>query len=81
MPKPTSPRLQPLGSPGGMVTPMDLGPGGEGGEFFSRGQPMSGPDAEREQEEVRMALARDDDMGRQGVSTPPALEITQVAAT
>lgn len=78
--KPTSPRLQPLGSPGGLVTPMDLGTGTDDG-FFSPSRLMSGPDAEREQAEVRMALRADDERRRQGGSESSALDIGRVAAT
>lgn len=69
-PRPVSPRLQPLGSPG-PVTPMELeGHGGEGG-YLTRGRPVPSPDAGRESHAVARAMqAENERMRREGRGSP-----------
>ncbi|TPX18038.1 uncharacterized protein E0L32_011904 [Thyridium curvatum] len=75
MHKPLSPKLMPLGSPG-PVTPMDLE--GEGDSYLSRGRPMSGPDADRETEEVARAMRMEEERRRREGATSPAIELGPV---
>lgn len=72
--KPTSPRLLPLGSPG-PVTPMDL----EGGDsYLTLGRAVSGPDAEREAEEIARAVRNEAERRRREGATSPAVELGPV---
>ena len=72
--KPISPRLLPLGSPG-PVTPMDL----EGSDsYLTLGRAVSGPDAEREAEEIARAIRVEADRRRREGATSPAIELGPV---
>jgi len=73
--KPVSPRLLPLGSPG-PVTPMDL----EGGEasYLTRGRHVSGPDADRETEEVARAIRAEAERRRREGASSPVVELGPV---
>lgn len=73
--KPLTPNLLPLGSPG-PVTPMDL-EGGDAG-YMTRGRPVSGPDAERESEEIVRAIRAEEDRRRREGTTSPAVELGPV---
>lgn len=72
--KPTSPRLLPLGSPG-PVTPMDLE---AGDSYLTLGRAVSGPDADREAEEIARAVRAEAERRRREGATSPAVELGPV---
>lgn len=67
--KPTSPRLQPLGSPG-PVTPMELEAQGDGG-YLTRGRAVPSPDSRRDNQAIAKALkAEEERKQREGRGSP-----------
>jgi hypothetical protein len=71
-PKPESPRLIPLGSPG-PVTPMDLDPAGGG--YLDQGRGLVSPELVRRDEEMARAIRADEERRRREGGSSPAIEL------